>query len=37
MGALFKQKVINPIDYVYNALNVRIERLNGDSVEANII
>ncbi len=37
LGALFKQKEMNPIDYVYNALNIQIEFLEPESPEFEVI
>ena len=37
LGALSKQKEINPVDYVYHALNLQIEPLDPESGEFEVI
>ena len=37
LGALLRQKEINPIDYVYNAMNLQIEALDNESPEYEVI
>jgi hypothetical protein len=36
-GALLKQKEMNPIDYVYHAMNLQIEALDIESPEYEVI
>ena len=37
LGALLRQKEMNPIDYVYNAMNLQIESLDTESPEYEVI
>jgi hypothetical protein len=37
LGALLRQKEMNPIDYVYNAMNLQIEALETESPEYEVI
>ena len=37
LGALLRQKEMNPIDYVYQALNLNIEALNKEGPEYEVI
>jgi hypothetical protein len=37
LGALLKQKEMNPIDYVYHAMNLQIEALEIESPEYEVI
>ncbi len=37
LGALYKQKEINPVDYVFDALNLDIEAMDKDSNEFEVI
>ena len=37
LAALYKQEEMNPIDYVYNALNLLIEPLDNESGEYEVI
>lgn len=37
LGALLRQKEMNPIDYVYNAMNLQIEALDLESPEYEVI
>jgi hypothetical protein len=37
LGAVYKQKEINPVDYVYGALNLVIEPLDKDSGEYEVL
>jgi hypothetical protein len=37
LGALYRQKEVNPIDYVHNALNLLIDPLDNEGPEFEVI
>ena len=37
MGALYREKVVNPVDYIYAALQTRIELMQSGDPECELI
>jgi hypothetical protein len=37
LGAVFKHKEMNPVDYIYHALNIIIESVDDHSPEYDVI